>query len=97
MLCRQSNRRHGIVGDEQEAGRSRYVSSPCCDASKNVVGDVGDGALLAGADGYTIKVFFLSCVVIAGVFGAATASRKILWVQAVPGAAALALVCAAHG
>jgi len=51
--------------------------------------------LLAGADGHTIKVFFLSCVVVAGVFGAATASRKILWVQAVPGAVALALVCAA--
>jgi putative membrane protein len=49
--------------------------------------------LLAGADGYVIKVFFLSCVIIAGVFGAATASRKILWVQAVPGALALTLVC----
>ena len=51
--------------------------------------------LLAGAEGHVIKVFFLSCVVIAGIFGAATASRKILWVQAVPGAVALALVCAA--
>ncbi len=51
--------------------------------------------LLAGADGHTVKVFFLSCVIIAGIFGAATASRKILWVQAVPGAVALALVCAA--
>ncbi|SDR82999.1 DUF1304 domain-containing protein [Opitutus sp. GAS368] len=51
--------------------------------------------LLAGADGHVIKVFFLSCVVLAGVFGAATASRKILWVQAVPGAVALGLVCAA--
>ena len=50
--------------------------------------------LLAGPDGYVIKVFFLSCVIIAGVFGAATASRKILWVQAVPGAVALAFVCA---
>jgi len=49
--------------------------------------------LLAGADGHTVKVFFLSCVIIAGVFGAVTASRKILWVQAVPGALALALVC----
>jgi putative membrane protein len=53
--------------------------------------------LLAGADGYTVKVFFLSCVIVAGVFGAATASRKILWVQAVPGAIALALVCAVNG
>lgn len=52
--------------------------------------------LLAGEDGYTIKVFFLSCVIIAGIFGAATASRKILWVQAVPGAVALALVCAGN-
>ena len=53
--------------------------------------------LLAGADGYVIKVFFLSCVIIAGVFGAATASRKILYVQAVPGAIALGLVCAVNG
>jgi putative membrane protein len=52
--------------------------------------------LLAGTDGYTIKVFFLSCVIIAGVFGAATVGRKILWVQAVPGAVALAVVCAAN-
>ncbi|MBI2813219.1 MAG: DUF1304 domain-containing protein [Opitutae bacterium] len=53
--------------------------------------------LLAGADGHAIKVFFLSCVIIAGIVGAATAHRKILWVQAVPGALALALVCAANG
>lgn len=49
--------------------------------------------LMAGADGHIIKTFFLSCVIIAGIFGAATASRKILWAQAVPGAIALALVC----
>jgi len=49
----------------------------------------------AGADGHALKVFFLSCVIVAGIFGAATASRKILWVQAVPGAVALGLVCAA--
>ncbi|RZJ08726.1 MAG: DUF1304 domain-containing protein [Rubrivivax sp.] len=39
-------------------------------------------------------VFFLGCVVVAGVFGAATASRKILFVQALPGALALAAVLA---
>jgi len=39
-----------------------------------------------------VQVFFLGCVILAGVFGAATASRKILWVQAMPGAVALALV-----
>jgi len=52
--------------------------------------------LMAGADGHTLRVFFLSCVIVAGIFGAATASRKILWVQAVPGAIALGLGCAAH-
>jgi putative membrane protein len=51
--------------------------------------------LWAGADGHTVKVFFLGCVIVAGIVGAITANRKILWVQAVPGAVALALVCAA--
>ena len=46
--------------------------------------------LWLGADGFAIKLFFLGCVVVAGVFGAATASRKILFVQALP--AALAMV-----
>lgn len=47
--------------------------------------------LSLGADGFSIRVFFLICVIVAGVFGAATANRKILWVQALPGAVALAL------
>ena len=48
--------------------------------------------LSLGASGFAIKVFFLACVIVAGVFGALTANRKILWVQALPGAVALALV-----
>ncbi len=51
--------------------------------------------LLLGAAGGPVKVFFLACVIVAGVFGAFTVSRKILWVQALPGAVALALVLAA--
>jgi putative membrane protein len=50
--------------------------------------------LWLGAAGLPVKVFFLACVIVAGVFGALTANRKILWVQAVPGAVALALVLA---
>ena len=49
------------------------------------------GLVLGGA-GTAIKIFFLACVVVAGVFGGFTASRKILWVQAFPGIIALALV-----
>jgi putative membrane protein len=46
--------------------------------------------LCLGAAGTSVKVFFLVCVVVAGVFGALTVSRKILFVQAVPALVALA-------
>jgi len=39
-----------------------------------------------------IQAFFLICVLVAGVYGAATASRRILFVQAVPAAIGLALL-----
>ena len=39
-----------------------------------------------------LQVFFLACVILAGVFGGATTSRLILWVQALPGIIALVLV-----
>ena len=48
--------------------------------------------LLLGTAGRDVIIFFLACVVIAGLYGAATASRKILFVQALPAAVALALV-----
>ncbi len=47
--------------------------------------------LILGPAGFSIRVFFLACVIVAGVFGTFTASRKILWVQAVPGILALVL------
>jgi len=43
-----------------------------------------------------IQTFFLACVVVAGVYGAATAKRSILFVQALPAVVALALVHAAR-
>jgi len=48
--------------------------------------------LLLGPAGFGVKVFFLSCVLVAGGFGAATAKRSILWIQAMPAAVALAAV-----
>jgi len=48
--------------------------------------------LWLGAAGTGVKVFFLLCVLVAGLYGAATASRRILFVQAVPAAIGLALV-----
>jgi putative membrane protein len=48
--------------------------------------------LAMGPAGFQVKVFFLACVVIAGVFGGTTASRGIFFVQAIPGVIALAFV-----
>ena len=39
-----------------------------------------------------VRVFFLACVIVAGVFGAVTVHKKILFVQELPGIIALALV-----
>ena len=51
--------------------------------------------LWLGDSGFAVKVFFLGCVIVAGLFGAATVGKKILFVQALPAAIALALVLAA--
>jgi len=46
------------------------------------------GLAAGGELGGAVRLFFLGCVVVAGVFGAATANRKILYVQALPAAVA---------
>jgi putative membrane protein len=48
--------------------------------------------LWLGDAGFSIKLFFLGCVVVAGVFGALTVNRKILFVQALPAAVALVVM-----
>lgn len=45
--------------------------------------------LVLGAGGRSIKVFFLVCVLVAGIFGAATVSPRILIIQGVPAALGL--------
>lgn len=61
-----------------------------------------NGFLAAGliwaliSDRKDVKVFFLICIVIAGVFGAATAKMTILYTQALPAAIALLLVLSAR-
>lgn len=48
--------------------------------------------LSMGAAGFGVKAFFLGCVLVAGLYGAATASKRILFVQALPAALGLALL-----
>ena len=71
--------------------------------SKGLAANQGlyNGFLVAGlvwglvADRQDVQLFFLVCVVIAGAYGAATINRRILLVQAVPAALAIAAVLAA--
>ncbi|RUV38201.1 DUF1304 domain-containing protein [Mesorhizobium sp. M7A.F.Ca.MR.148.00.0.0] len=48
--------------------------------------------LYLGAAGFQVKVFFLLCVAVAGLYGAATVGRKILFIQTAPAIAALIAV-----
>ncbi len=50
------------------------------------------GLIAPNPVGFQAKIFFLACVIVAGIVGAATVSSRILFIQAVPAAAALALV-----
>ena len=54
------------------------------------------GLVASDPVGFPATVFFLACVIVAGVYGAVTVNRRILFVQAVPAAIALALVLLAH-
>lgn len=45
--------------------------------------------LCLGVDGWHVEIFFLSCVIVAGLYGGWTVNRKILFVQALPAVLAL--------
>ena len=87
------------------AGRRTFgLDRDFAERSKALAANQGlyNGFLVAGlvwglaADDSTVQLFFLGCVVVAGVFGAATVSSRILLVQALPAALAVAAVLAAR-
>ena len=47
--------------------------------------------LMLGTNGQAIRLFFLSCVAVAGLYGALTMGRKTLMIQTLPAAVAIAL------
>jgi putative membrane protein len=86
-------------------GRRTFgLTKELAESSKTLAANQGlyNGFLAAGLvwglviNSFEVKVFFLVCVIVAGVFGAFTAKRSILFVQALPGALALAAVIAAR-
>lgn len=85
------------------AGRKAFgLSAQQAEATKVLAANQGlyNGFLAAGliwsialgGSGSSVKLFFLGCVLIAGIYGAMTASRKILFIQGMPAAVGIALV-----
>ena len=82
-------------------GRRTFgLSRELAEATKGLAANQGlyNGFLAAGLlwgvaeNAISLKVFFLACVIVAGIFGAITAKRSILFVQALPGLIALITV-----
>jgi putative membrane protein len=91
-----------MIAWDTPVGRKVFGTTPeFSAASKGLAANQGlyNGFLAAGLlwgvhlgeGGFAVRAFFLICVIVAGVFGALTVSRKILFVQALPGAVALAV------
>ena len=89
-------------------GRRAFGTTPeFAEASKVLAANQGlyNGFLAAGLawglwqspNGYVTKLFFLGCILVAGLYGGLTASRKILFIQAIPAAITIALVLTAEG
>src|SRR5450631_173343 len=93
-----------FLWDKPAGLRAFGLSVEFARASKALAGNQGlyNGFLAAGlgwglslgANGSAVKIFFLTCVLVAGVYGSFTASRKILFIQAVPAAVGLVLIAA---
>jgi putative membrane protein len=55
-------------------------------------GFLAAGLIWAAQSGtWSVQLFFLGCVIVAGIFGGLTVGKSILWIQAAPGAVALIL------
>ena len=88
-------------GNNSEEGKTYSVSTKVLAANQGLY----NGFLAAGlcwglsldvqgnTQGTSVKVFFLCCVLIAGLYGAASTRKiKILFIQTIPAALALALM-----
>ena len=89
-----------MVAWDTPAGRRAFGTTPEFSAASKVLAmnqGLYNGFLVAGlvwglwlgAAGFGVKAFFLVCVLVAGLVGAATVSRKILFIQALTAALAL--------
>ncbi|MBK7317266.1 MAG: DUF1304 domain-containing protein [Anaerolineales bacterium] len=85
---------------EKPAGRKSFrTTAEFAAQSKTLAANQGlyNGFLAAGLiwgifAGDAVKIFFLSCVIIAGLFGAYTVSKRIFYIQALPAIIGLVLL-----
>src|SRR5262247_517210 len=90
---------------DHPVGRRIFNMTPEVSASSAVLAanqGLYNGFLAAGlvwalwSDRFDLKLFFLGCVIVAGIFGGITAKTTILFTQALPAGIALALVLLAR-
>jgi putative membrane protein len=91
-----------FLWDKPRGMRSFNLTPEFAAASKTLAANQGlyNGFLAAGLfwglslgdAGFGVKTFFLLCVLAAGLYGAATVGRKILFIQALPAALGLLLL-----
>jgi putative membrane protein len=87
---------------DKPTGRGIFHTTPeFAEQSKTLAANQGlyNGFLAAGLvwglfAGDTVKIFFLSCVIVAGIFGAFTVSKRIFYIQALPALIGLVLLLA---
>jgi putative membrane protein len=86
---------------ETPRGLRAFGNTPASAAATKVLAanqGLYNGFLAAGlfwglfGGGKSVQVFFLLCVLVAGVYGGLTANRRILFIQAIPAAIALGFV-----
>ena len=88
-----------FLWDKPRGMKSFNLTAEFAKQSKRLAMNQGlyNGFLAAGLlwglmAGDPVKLFFLSCVIIAGIFGAFTVSKRIFYIQAVPAILALVLL-----
>jgi putative membrane protein len=94
MFLWRSDRARSAFGTTKEFARQ----SAALAANQGLYNGFLAAGLIYGliADDVAFQIFFLICVVVAGLYGTVTASRRILFVQALPAAVALLLVLLAR-
>jgi putative membrane protein len=100
FLWRKERGRRAFGTDQEFADRSATLAANQGLYNGFLVAGLVWGVLasVSGSDpiGFQVKVFFLGCVIVAGVYGALTVNRRILFVQALPAVVALAVVLLAR-